>query len=673
MASFFSDTSKMNRTVCLPGCTLALCVLVLTGVLVGGCASEDPNIVNPPPGDANISVRLFNMVPDDRSRWLQMELGYQSTVVDPGGFSAAVQSPGDSTHLIVYAGSQEEYRSPIRARFIRQSVNNVYAVASAENPTAFDTVLLSNANRSLTTLPVAQVRAINLLPDSTSRFDIRQGCPSGSSLLSGPLAFRASSLYREVPPGQNVFSVLRLSSAGVEVIGTFECTLQQYTPYTIMVYTAAIGEPPTISLFDESDFTTQAIRPFTPVRDRESLVRVANLTSQTASLTMVRTQQNVAQDVAPSFLTAYRSVPTCETNSPDVLQVSLDDGSTAVDSISLQVRGQYTVVLARAADDRPQLIIVPPTPVVYNASGRALLRVVGATNRSGGVNISTGGRTSLTAANGYSSGVTITNRIGFDDVSAVAILEPGEVPLTISTTTAPAAILQVLRCSLNADRSYLLLVTDGSAYLLDVTDQPGPMAPVEDAALFRYVNGASGAPSAATTIGSVVQNGTVFYRNSIATAVPFGEVTVAAGGTINSYTAEREKRTLVVYTENNGGPTQFGITDFPLSQDARYSYRRVINATDDVPLIGVSYDTSFVEDPDDPSSPHVARRVGFGTASPPHRLDRVIRGSMYVYNHDTRTQIFSLPIELGPLGNNYSLIVVGTASRGYDVIVLQEF
>jgi hypothetical protein len=99
----------------------------------------------------------------------------------------------------------------------------------------------------------------------------------------------------------------------------------------------------------------------------------------------------------------------------------------------------------------------------------------------------------------------------------------------------------------------------------------------------------------------------------------------------------------------------------------------VINATDDIPLIGVSYDTSFVEDPDDPSSPHVARRVAFGTASPPHRLDRVIRGSMYVYNHDTRTQIFSLPIELGPLGNNYSLIVVGTASRGYDVIVLQEF
>lgn len=664
---------ELMRTAPLVRWILPLCVLVALAALAGGCASEDPNIVNPPPGEANISVRLFNMVPDNQPRWLEMELGYQSTVVNPGSFSAAVPSPGDSTHLAVYAGSTEEYRSPIRARFIRQSVNNVYAVASAANPAAFDTVLLSNANRSLTTLPVAQVRAINLMPDSTSRFDIRQGCPSGPSLLSGPLAFRASSLYREVPPGQNVFSVLRLSAAGVEVVGTFECTLQQFTPYTIMVYTTVAGEPPTISLFDESDFTTQAVRDFSPVTERESLLRVANLTTTEVSLQMVRTQQSVAQDVVPTYLTAYRSVPTCETNSPDVLQVTLGDGSSALDSISLQVRGQYTAVVARAADGQPQIIIVPPTPVVYNAAGRARLRVVGATTIAGGLNISTGGRTLASAPNGYGSGVTITNRISFDQVSAVAALEPGEVPLTISTTTAPATILSVLRCTLQADRSYLLVVTDAEAYLLDVSDQPGPMTPVEDAALLRFVNGASSATSASTTIGSVIQNGTVFYRNSIATAVPFGPVTVTAGGTIGSYITDRDKRTLVVYTERDGGPTQFGITDIPFQQDVRSSFRRVINATDDVPLIGVSYDTSFVEDPDDPSSPHVARRVAFGTASPPHRLDRVIRGSMYVYNHDTRTQIFSLPIELGPLGNNYSLIVVGTASRGYDVIVLQEF
>ena len=209
--------------------------------------------------------------------------------------------------------------------------------------------------------------------------------------------------------------------------------------------------------------------------------------------------------------------------------------------------------------------------------------------------------------------------------------------------------------------------------LLDVTNQPGQLPEVERAALLRFVNGSSRESSVITSIGDAVVNGTVFYRNSITTCVPYGDVRISAGATSETFGTTEGQRNLVVYAENGGTRTQFGITDDPFVADLRYSYRRVINATNDVALVSVAYDTTFKNDPDSPTIPHVARRVAFGTSSPPHKLDRVIRGSMYVYNHDTKEQLFSLPSDLGPLGNNYSLIVVGTKSRGYEVIVLQEF
>ena len=65
--------------------------------------------------------------------------------------------------------------------------------------------------------------------------------------------------------------------------------------------------------------------------------------------------------------------------------------------------------------------------------------------------------------------------------------------------------------------------------------------------------------------------------------------------------------------------------------------------------------------------------VPFGETSPVHELRLARRGTMYVYNSETFEEIFTLPIDLGPLGNSYSLIIVGSKEQGYEAIVLQEF
>jgi hypothetical protein len=96
----------------------------------------------------------------------------------------------------------------------------------------------------------------------------------------------------------------------------------------------------------------------------------------------------------------------------------------------------------------------------------------------------------------------------------------------------------------------------------------------------------------------------------------------------------------------------------------------VINATADVDQVSIAYADNYAADPE---VPHVAKNVAFGQVSPTHVLERDQRGSMYVYDSTTLKQLYTLPIDLGPLGNSYSLIVAGNAQSGYEVIVLQEF
>ena len=653
---------------------LALIVLAL----LAGCASEDENIVNPPPGNANVVVRLFNMVPDEKSRQLVMEAGYQTTPVGPGGFSAPVNAPADSSFLEIYVGGDREYRSDVRARFIRQSVYNVYAVASHENPNAFDTVVLSNANRSLTTQPVAQVRAVNLIPDTTITYDVRIGCPNGDKLSSSPVSFRQSTLYSELPPGFTVFSISRTTPTGVELLGTYECVLKEFTPYTIVLYQIAGSTEPQLMLFEESDLSADAERSLLPIQARDSDVRVLNLMSATATVEAVRTGQIVESNLGPDLIGSYESVPTCESTSPDVFELRTGDGRVTTDSTSLTVRGKYTVIAADDSTGDAAMVLVPPQEPVFGAEGKARIRVASATNFQGGVSVSIGARTDITAENGLSNGQTLVSNIAFDQVSGVTLLTPGEIPISVRTSSTPSTVLAVRRMILEPDTDYLLLVGDGQdgsirLFLIKEEDAPGTLTETESAAFVRFVNGAPQVEFATASVGSVLQNARVFYRGSLATNLAFGTNAVSANGASYSLVTMEGLRSMVVYTVREGSETIFEVTTPPLEQNPAFSQRRVVNATGDVDLVSVAYDTLYTRDPDDPDVPHVARKVPFGEASPVHTLDREVRGSMYVYNYDTRETLYNLPIDLGPLGNSYSLIVVGTKEEGYEVVVLQEF
>jgi hypothetical protein len=127
---------------------------------------------------------------------------------------------------------------------------------------------------------------------------------------------------------------------------------------------------------------------------------------------------------------------------------------------------------------------------------------------------------------------------------------------------------------------------------------------------------------------------------------------------------------MLLYAEGGGTPGIITITTPPLLPQAGITRRRVINATEDVANVSISIDSI-------PGMPgvgeYLATNVAFGTASDVSvtNLDR--RGTYYVYDAATRTQMYTLPVQLAPLGSNFSLFVVGRKETGYEVIVTQEF
>ena len=647
----------------------------MIALIMASCASEDPNIVNPPPGNANVIVRMFNMVPDQTARRLVLEGGFQTPEIPAGTYSIPIDSPSDSSFLEIYAGGDRLFRSEQRVRFTRQSVYNVYAVAGHDTPTSYDTIVLSNANRSLTTLPVAQVRALNLVADTTASYDIRVGCPNGEALGTQAVRFKEATLYKELPPGLNVFSISRVVGSTSTLVGTFQCTLAEFTPYSILLYKIAGTDEVQIGLFDEADFTLEATRPFIPVQMTDADMRVFNVAPSASTLTLSRTGQVVASNVSTSVQSDYASVPTCETEAADVLEVTFADGGMATDSTSLTVRGAYTVVTTRDTLDAPAMVVVPPKDPVFGRAGLAVLRVVNASSYPGGISVSIGSRTEALDPSGVAPAVTLASNLKFDDISAATAIQPGEIPLSVMTALTPTTLLAARRTHVEADKDYLIVAADDPdgamrLYLLEEDNQSGLIPEMEEASFSRFLNGSPFSDQVTVSVGTVITNAQVFYRGSATTSIPIGPVPITVNGAPFQVTTTTDTRTLAVFAVHDGQDDLIEITEKPLAQDPTISQRRVINATADVEKVSVSYSEDYESNE---NVEHVARNVEYGTTSPIHTVRQERRGTMYVYNSDTFEELFTLPIDLGPLGNSYSLVVIGSSENGYSVVVLQEF
>jgi len=645
-------------------------VIVAAGLLTG-CAQEDDSIVNPVPGRRRITMRLFNFVPDAQQRRLVMEEGFASADVTMFGFSDTVQSPGDSTLIQIFRATEQEFRSPRRVPFIPNTSYNLYAVSGPANPGRFDTVLISNATTPGSALGYAQVRIVNMHADPSRSYELRLGCPSGAPLLNSPTVFRQVSQFREIFPGNTVFSLVEYRNAQAAILGTFETKLQERRTYSLVIHEAESGAVPELMFVEESDLSSAAKRPFSLVSSRTADVRVVNLSSGNIDVDMPDLGTTLAKGLSERRIGDRVPVTTCEQQRADRIEVRFASGARLIDSASLVVRNLFSVIVADSGASG-KAIVAPMIQRPLGSDGKAVIRIIHASASTANVRVSTSTRSSSTAANGIQPAVTLAQRLGPRGLSSTVAIEPGQVPLTITSETTPTLLLRTSTLNVQPDRSYDLILHDRLGEMrVAVVEQESAGRPADlitDAALLTFVHGAPGREAVPVRLGSAVSAGRLNYGTTLTTCLEQSDNAYSVDGLSGQLEMRNADRTLVVYGLPNNTPTVLQYRTLPLLPAVGRSIRRVVNATRDVSRLTVSVDSIAVEE----TSEALARNLPMGEISEPMVTTQDRRGTYYFFNADSRDKMYTLPVRLATLGTNFTLVVVGEKSKGYDVIVIQE-
>ncbi|MBU3698858.1 MAG: DUF4397 domain-containing protein [Candidatus Kapabacteria bacterium] len=649
----------------------ALFGLLCSVILLTGCAEEDPNIVNPVPGGRRITMRLYNLVPDGQQRRLVMEEGFASGRVPMFAFGDTVQSPGDSTLIEILRDNDVEFRSARRVPFIPNTPYNLYAVSGRSKPQDFDTVLFANASTTASARGFAQLRLLNMHPDASRSYELRLGCPSGPLLVSVPVLHRQTSQFTEVYPSNTVLSLIEHKAGLTTVLGTFETPLKERRTYSLVVHAAETGDSPGLMFVEESDLSSNALRTFTPVASRTADVRVVNLGSSAVDADMPELSVSLAKGLDGRRISERVAVTTCQTSVPDKVRVRFASGSSLLDSTSLVVRDVFSVITADSGASG-MMVVAPTIQRPIGSAGKAVVRVVHVAATTPNVRVSTSTRSSATAIGGIEPAITLAQRLGVRGISAPVTLDPGPMPITITSESTPTRILRLSTVNIEPDRSYDLILHERLGELqVAIVEQDASNSSVgntQDASLVTLVNGAVGREQVSFRLGSAVTNGRLFFGNTVATCLEQADDRFEIDGTQGQIVMRNADRTLMVYSLPNGKPEVFQFRTLPLVPQAGRTVRRVVNATQDIPRLTVSVDSIATSELADV----LARDVPIGGVSEPmiSRQDR--RGTYYFFDTETRNRIYTLPVQLATLGNNFTLIVIGEKSKGYDVIVMQE-
>jgi len=650
---------------------LLLLCSILASAAWFGCASENPNLVNPPSGLDSIYVRLVNFTNDNQLRSLALAGVVQTAPVAPLATSATISSPSDSAIITILLNGTEEYRPKSRLRFTRTSFQTLVALPSSSTSPAkraLDTLIaLYSPYHNENNTDNASVRMMNCIADSGNRYSLRLGCANGSEIAFDN-GYRSQSSIQELPPGQVGITLVERSDDSTKALDLFECTLSPSGAYTFFVLKSASNKP-TLYLLDERENSASAMRELVPIPERTASIRAVNLSKSSIDAERItgQTFQTISTNLTSGSITDYIPVSACESFSVDTFAVAPSGSAiVAIAETTLEALKRYTLLAFDNSTPKPAMII-PQFTTAPVAGGKAVVRVVNAMPRQTSVTVSLGAYTDPTQSSGFSSGTILASRLGDGSYSEQTFVTAGELPITVFTSGSPAQLLFSTVAQLDAQKKYLLVLWSDNQItkcaLIEETQVGGSAQLLGHGAFAEIVHAQSGQEKIVCGFDRVVTNASLFYGNSLATVLPPGTRTLNSGGVSLSITASSDSTVLALITGNDASDILLFSSpagNVKLGQ----SIQRYINACKDMPEVFVTRD-SLNGLPIFPTG--IPYRSKADTL-----LNYERRTTLVFSNPATKEELYRVENVSLPLGKNYSIIFVGT-NKKYNAIIQQEF
>lgn len=652
-------------------------LLIVTFMAVfAGCANENPDLVNPPPGLDSIYVRFINFAADHAPRSLSLEGKVSTTAIGFGQTSAIIESPEDSARLIVKNGQIAELTTPTRFRFTRSSFQTVVAVPSGSNvPVSrpFDTIIVLNTLAAPLSANVtdASVRICNVSPDTAHTYSIKLGCQNGTEMARDG-GFRSISAYRDIPSGQTGITLMRnsISDAEPEVIGLFAVTFAPRSSYTFFVYDESPGKCGLLML-DDRKGGAEALHALPPIGARVAEIQTYNFSRRklTALKISSGSSEIIADALPPLGIGESKQVSACGSLTADQIIALTNSGDTAGRGyLSVEVLRKYAAFwfdIPASTGFAP--VIVGKTNVASNDS--AIITVVNGAFSQSSITVSLGARTNAARQSGYSSGEILCSRLGAGTASYSVMISPGELPITAFSTSLPAQMLSAITAQVQAGKQYYLVLRDNAAVtggieasLVESTTANTQAEMLERGEFMQTLN----ATDKDIVVGCdrILSGARIPQAGAIATILPVGIRTLTAGGAVANILAVSDSNILAVVAGQGQNTDIFTISSPVGASRPGFLRRRYVNAAADIAGMTVVFDSIAAP----PLIENIAYRSSFDEPS----INYERRISVYFLESATKRPLDSMQNTLMPLGRNYSLILTGNAGK-YRVVMQQEF
>lgn len=650
-----SCTSKQNRSLCVA-------MLVLTSIVGFTSCVDDSNLVSPPSNIDSIFVRFVNLA-DASPRILQLESGVSTGNVMYGMSSSSVRPVQDSSIVEIVNNGVVEYRSENRIRFAKSTFETLIGLRKpASAGSIVDTFLRLSQSTLLDYPSRAKIRFGNCVSDTTARFSLRIGCPSGVS-VGDFVPYIGQSGFVDIFFGSTVVSLIRTANGVDELVGLFEFSTvggQNYSILSVLEIDGSIG----LRVLRDRDITESALVAANVVTEKSGYLRVVNLTSEVVDV--VANGSVVAQSIAPTSTTDYLALPACNSKFADTITVSTTSGLVSVSTASIDIRDSTTIIVTSgSAGTTIQTTLLKQDKSVSLGANECSVVVLNGTDLTRQISCTLAMRTLLDTIT-TTGGQHIAKDLRANSVTSPSAIPAGSIPIMVHYSAQPSTMLLAVLGKFIAGVTYITVVTHNeigfSFWAIAQSEANKTIVPVAKGCVVTVVNANYSESSTRLTIQGLFHDIIYHFRSSLVTVVPRGTTDFVLDGAPGKINGDTNQRSLILYTADS---LIYTFNYAPISVAETKYARRFINAAPTVQKIRITADTAY-------ESEEIQSPLDYGVLGDVVEVDLERRVNFSFWDAETKIRLYRLDNLSLPFGKAYTIIFTGSIAGGFTTLLQRE-